>query len=147
MQQLLSQACTAVINIANNCLEIDKPKKIVESRALVTKATNAITIMGKLNAMLTNERKTRLKPALSGSYQILCDQYLSQSVYLLGDDLPEELRKAKSRHFLEATISQRQKTGLASTKKRLSTSSESLNYQGRKKNYSGSQHQQSRQNQ
>ena len=85
MQQLLTQACTAVINIANNCLEADKSKQIVELRALVTKAADAITIMGKLNTMLTNERKTRLKPALSECYQSLCDQDFSQSVYLLGE--------------------------------------------------------------
>ena len=100
MQQLLTQASNAVINIANNCLEADK------------------------------------------SSTDFC-----QSVYLLGENLPEVLRKAKSRHFLDATISKRQKTGLGSTKKGPSTSSESLNYQGRKKNYSGPQHQQSRQNQ
>ena len=35
MQQLLTQACTAVINIANNCLEIEKSNKIVESRAMM----------------------------------------------------------------------------------------------------------------
>ena len=140
MQQRLTKACTAVINIANNCLEADKSTKIVESRALVIKAADAITIMGKLSTMLTNERKTRLKPALSESYQSLCDQDFSQSIYLLGDDLPEELRKAKSQHFLDATISKRQKTGLASSKKRPSTSSESLNCQVRKKNYSGPQH-------
>ena len=52
MQQLLTQACTAVINIANNCLEADKSKQIVELRALVIKAADAITIMGKLNTML-----------------------------------------------------------------------------------------------
>ena len=68
---------------------------------------------GKSNAMLTNERKTRLKPALSESYQSLCDLDLSQSIYLLGGDLLEELRRAKSRHFLEPTILKRQKTGLA----------------------------------
>ena len=61
MQQLLTQACTAVINIANNCLEADKSNKIVESRALVTKAADAITIMVKLNTMLTNEKKNKVK--------------------------------------------------------------------------------------
>ena len=89
-----------------------------------------------MNTMPTNERKTELKPALSESYQSLFDQYFSQSIYLLGDDLPEQLRKAKhffSRHFLETTISKRQKTELASTKKRPSNSSDSLNYRGRKK--------------
>ena len=83
--------------------------------------------MGKLSTMLTNERKTRLKPALSESYQSLCDQDFSQSIYFFEDDLPEELRKAKSQHFLDALISKRQKTGLPSLKKRPSTSSESLN--------------------
>ena len=67
--------------------------------------------MGKLNTMLTNERKTILQPALSESNQSLCDQDFSQPIYLLGGNLPEELRKAK---------------GLASSKKRPSTSSESL---------------------
>ena len=46
MQQLRLKVCTAVINIANNCLEADKSNKIVESKALVTKATDAIAIMG-----------------------------------------------------------------------------------------------------
>ena len=59
--QLLIQVCTAIINISNDYLEADKSNKIVERRALVTEATDAITVMGKLNTMLTNERKTRLK--------------------------------------------------------------------------------------
>ena len=111
MQQLLTQACTAVINIANNCLGAGKSNKIVESRAIVTMAAVAITIMGKLNTMHTNEGKSRFKKELSESCQSLCDQDFSQSIYLLGDDLPEELREAKSQHFLEGTISKRQKQG------------------------------------
>ena len=142
MQQLLTQTCTAVINIANDCLKADNSNKTV-----VLNASDAITIMGKLNTMLTNGRKTRYKPALSEYYQSLCDQDFSQSVYLLRDDLPEQLRKAKSQHFLEATISKRQKTVSVLTKKRSSTRSESLYYQGRNKIYSSPQQQQSRQNQ
>ena len=68
VQQLITQTCTAVMNIANKCLAADKSNKIVESRALFTKAADAITIMGKLNTMLTNERKIRLKPAFYESY-------------------------------------------------------------------------------
>ena len=87
-------------------------------------------------------------PALPQIYYSLCDQDFSQSVYLVGDDLPEELRKAESQHFLGTIISKRKKKlGLASTKKTPSTSSESLNYQGREKSYSVPQHQQLRQNQ
>ena len=33
MQQLLTQAYTAVINTANDCIETDKSNKIVESRS------------------------------------------------------------------------------------------------------------------
>ena len=106
------------------------------SIALVTKAADAITIMGKLNTMLTNERKTRLQPVLSEIYQSLWPGFLPVSISFTGDYLPEELRKAKSRHFLEATISKRQKTGLVSSMKRPRTSSEPLNYQDRKNNYS-----------
>ena len=64
-QQLLTQACTAAKNIANSCFEAGKSNKIAESRAPVTKAADAINVMGKLNTMLTEERKTRLKPAFS----------------------------------------------------------------------------------
>ena len=32
--------------------------------------------------LLTNDRKTRLKPALSENYQSVCDQDFSQSIYL-----------------------------------------------------------------
>ena len=42
MQQLLTQACTAVMNIANNCLEADKSNKTVEplSQRLLTEYHN-----------------------------------------------------------------------------------------------------------
>ena len=43
----------------NNCLEADDSNKIVESTALVKKTAKAITIMGKLNAKFTNDRKER----------------------------------------------------------------------------------------
>lgn len=136
MQQYIVQASTAIINIANECLEADKSNKIVESKVLVSKAADALTIMGKVNSMITNERKTRLKPALSESYQSLCDQDFSESMYLLGDDLPEEMKKARSRHVMEASISKRQKTSPSSqVQKRRPT--ESLNWQGRKKNHQG----------
>ena len=65
--------------------------EIVESRALVTKAGDAITQIGKLNTMLINEKKN-IKPAVSESYQYLCDKDFSQSTYLLGNSLPEELK-------------------------------------------------------
>ena len=57
MQKLLTQACTSVINIANNYVEANKSNNIVESRDFVTKTADAITILTKLNTMLTNERK------------------------------------------------------------------------------------------
>ena len=57
MQQLLTQDCIAVVNIANSCLAAHKFNKIVEWRSLVTKVANAINIMEKLNTILTIEGK------------------------------------------------------------------------------------------
>ena len=51
-----------------NFLETDKFNMAAESRALVTKAEDAMTTMGKLTSMLTKERKTRLKRTFSKSY-------------------------------------------------------------------------------
>ena len=59
MQKLLTQACTSVINIANNYVEANKSNNIVESRDFFTKTADAITILTKLNTMLTNERKKK----------------------------------------------------------------------------------------
>ena len=42
IQHLLTEACTDVINIANNCLETEKSNQIAESRAPVTKAADAM---------------------------------------------------------------------------------------------------------
>ena len=126
MQPLLTQACTAFICIANNCLETRKSNKIVGTRGLLA---NAATVMEKLNTMLANERKTKLKPTHSESYQSLCDQNFSQSKYILGEYLPGELRKAKSQHFLEATVFKRHKRSVSTTKKK---PNKSLKCQGRK---------------
>ena len=56
MEQLLTQACIAVTNIANNCLDDNKSNKIVEFRALVTKADDTITIMGKIPCSPVREK-------------------------------------------------------------------------------------------
>ena len=147
MQKLLTQACTSVINIANNYVEANKSNNIVESRDFVTKTADAITILTKLNTMLTNERKKKdqnqhfLRVTVTFVTRSSPSQYIFQgTIYQKSSEEPNtdtswrlQFRKHK-------------KTGLASTKKRLSTSSDSLNYQVGKKNYSSLQHQQSRQN-
>ena len=102
MQQLLTQDCTAVINIAN----------IVK-------------------------------------YKIVNREHWSHRLYHLGEDLPGELRKDKSKgnpksKFLEATIPERQKARMIPTKK---IPDECLNQHGRKKNQSGSEHPEQRQGQ
>ena len=81
MQQLLIKACKDVINTANNCVEDANSNKVFE----YTNTVDAINIIVKVNIMFTNEREKRLKPALTESKQSLCDQDLSQLVYLLGE--------------------------------------------------------------
>ena len=84
MQQLLTLDCTAVIDIANNCLEGYKFNKIVNR------------------------------------------EHWSHRLYHLGEDLPGELRKDKSKgnpksKFLEATIPERQKARMIPTKNYLAS--------------------------
>ena len=127
-----------------NFLETDKFNMAAESRALVTKAEDAMTTMGKLTSMLTKERKTRLKRTFSKSYQNLYDQDFSQTVHLLGN---KNSQKPNCDTFWKLQfLKDKKKQGkqqVVSPSSR--TSSESLNYQGRKKNFSGPQYQQPKQ--
>ena len=82
MQKLLTQACTSVINIANNYVEANKSNNIVESRDFVTKTADAITILTKLNTMLTNERKKKIKTSTFWELQLpLWPGVLPVSIY------------------------------------------------------------------
>ena len=54
---------------------------------------------------MTFERKERLKNALSQDCKTICEQDHSDSKQLLGDDLANNVKKAKATHSMNQSIS------------------------------------------
>ena len=146
LQNIVLKATSEVVEIANLCLEADNKNEVIHSKDVVVKAVDAITLLGKSNHQMTFQRKERLKNALSEDYKTICEQDHSDSKQLLGDDLADNVKKAKTTHFMSQSISSktlrlcssspRNLTSLYSNSSNASTSiTHSLNLQGRKKNF------------
>ena len=110
-------------------LEADNKNEVINSKDAVVKAIDAIP-----------------KNALSEDYQTICEQDSSDSKQLLGDDLADKVKKVKATHSMDQSISNkrlrlsssssRNPTSLYSSSSKTSTSTtHSLNFQGRKKNF------------
>ena len=65
---------TAALNIANLYLDADNKDRLIESKEVVVKAIDAITLLGRAPKQITFERKERLRSALSEDYRSICDQ-------------------------------------------------------------------------
>ena len=144
LQNLILKSTAIVTDIANNCLEAENRNEIIHSKDIVVKAIDAITLLGRANYQFIFERKERLKNALSDDYKAICEQDHSDSKQLLGDDLAENIKKAKSTYYLNQSISNKRLKPSSSPRNPTSLSnhtksSQSLNSQGRKKNFTSSQ--------
>ena len=95
---------------------------------------------------MTFERKEKLKNALSEGYETICEQDHSDFKKLLGDDLANNVNKAKATHSINQSISNkrlrlsfsslRNPAYLYSSSSKASASTtHSLNFQGYKKNF------------
>ena len=146
LQNIVLQATSAVVEIANLCLEFDNKNEMIQSKDVVVKAIDTITLLGKANDQMTFERKERLKNTLTRDYKTICEQDHSDSKELLGDDLADNVKKAEATHSMNQSISNkrlrlsssspRNLTSLYSSSSNASTSSNhSLNFQDRMKNY------------
>ena len=130
------------MNIANICLDADKKDRLIESKEVVVKTIDAITLLGRASKQITFERMERLKSALLKDYQSICDQDRSSSKFLLGDDLAENIRKAKATYLLNQSISAKKQSSstayssLTVSRNPSTSKNRGLNCQGRKKNYS-----------
>ena len=82
LQNLFLKSSTAVMNLANICLDADNKNRSIESKEVVVKATHAITLLGRALKQITFERKERLRSALSEDYRSICDQDHSSSKFL-----------------------------------------------------------------
>ena len=56
LQNLISKSSTAVMNIANICLDADNKDQLIESKKVVVKATDAIRLLGGVSKQITFER-------------------------------------------------------------------------------------------
>ena len=146
LQNIVLKATSAVVETANLCLEADNKNEVTHSEDVVIKAIDAITFLGKANHQMTFERKETLINALSEDYKTICEQDYSDSKQLLGNDLADNVKKAKATHSMNQSISNkrlrlfssssRNPTSLYLSNSKSSTSTtHSLNFQGRKKNF------------
>ena len=134
LDNIVLKATSAVVEIANLCLEADNKNEVIHSKDVVIKVIDAITLLGKANHQMTFEIKERLKNGLSEDYKIICEQDHSDYKQLFGDDLADNVKKAKATQFTSnkrlrlTSSSPRNPTSLYSSNVKASTStSHSLN--------------------
>ena len=96
--------------IANLYLETDNKNEVIHSKHDAVKSLDGITLLGKVNDQMTFERKERLKNALSKDYRTICEPHHSDSKKLLGDDLADNMKKAKTTHSMNQSISNKRLT-------------------------------------
>ena len=94
-----------MVEIANVCLEANNKNEEFHSKDVVIKAIDAVTLLSKANDQMTFERRERLRNALSEDYKTICEQDHSDSKQLLGDDLADNVKKAKATHSMNQSIS------------------------------------------
>ena len=146
LQKIDLKATSAVLENVNLCLEADNKNDVIDSKDVVVKAIDAITLLDKLNYQTTFEMKERLKNALSEDYKTFFDEDHSDSKQMLGDYLADNVKKANSTYSMNQSISNkrlrlsssssRSPTSLYSSNSKASTSSSHLlRFQGRIKNF------------
>ena len=119
---------------------------VINSKDVVVKAIEAISLLGKANHQMTFEKKERLKNVLSEDYKTISEQDYSDSKQLREDNSADNVKKAKGTHSMNQSISNkrlrlsssspRNPTSLYSSNSKASTiTTHSLKFQGGKKNF------------
>ena len=153
IQKSISLATSAILQISNEDLKCQKESEFsFDHKKVVSTAIDAISFMAKATHSLSTERRDRLKPVLNEEVRSLCDFEPTSFEYLFGENMNENLKLAKENYKLSqnsVSIKSRNKiTGPSSRtgfkrrpddesgKSFSSRTQQSLNYQGRKKEYS-----------
>ena len=105
IQETLLCATTAVANIANLVLEADKQSRMVDTKAIVTHALNATTLMGNIHSKLNNKRKELIGKTLPADIKEVCSAQREVTTQLFGDDLGKAVREAKELNKLSNDLS------------------------------------------
>ena len=62
------------MNIANICLDAANNDRLIDSKEVVVKGIDAITLLGRVSKQIAFERKKRQRSAFSEAYRSICDQ-------------------------------------------------------------------------
>ena len=100
VQNIVLKTTSAVIEIANLCLQVDNKNEVIHFKDGIVKTIDAITLLSKVNHPMAFERKERLKYTLLEDYKIICEQDHSDSKQLLRDGLADAMKKAKAPHCM-----------------------------------------------
>ena len=150
IQKGLIFATSAVLEIADELTLAQNEKRPPNLRKVMGHTVDSVTLMGRAQKQISEERKERLKPVLNEVIRTLCDKETSDSKYLFGENLLENMKEAKesfriSNSLVNNPTTKFQKVSYQSGSKRSfgytnsgagarSSASHSLNFQGSKRN-------------
>ena len=95
LQETLLCAIRAVANIANVVLDADNQSRMVDTKAVVTHALNATTLMANIDSKLNNKRKELIGKTFPTDIREVCSAQREVTTQLFGDDLGKAVREAK----------------------------------------------------
>ena len=98
-------ATTAVTNIANLVLEADNQSRMVDTKAVVTHALNATTLIGNIHSKLNNKWKELIGKTLPADIREVCSAQREVTTQLSGDNLGKEVQEAKELNKLSYNLS------------------------------------------
>ena len=76
-------------------LMLTEKNEVIQTKIVVTTAVDAVALLGRVNNMVTKDRKGRLRSALSVDVKDLCDKNYDESQNLLGDNLADKRKQGK----------------------------------------------------
>ena len=95
IQKDIITAANSMIQISQSVLEADKKSTMVDSKEIVKKCFDAITMLGTAHAKLNNKRKHAISSSLDPEIKDVCSSRHTVTGYLFGDDLPKAIKDAK----------------------------------------------------
>ena len=87
MQTTLSKAATAVAQVTDHVLSVNKAGKNVDVAEVLTKQTDALTLIGHTMIEMSVKRREAMKPALKREYASLCANEVPITENLFGNEL------------------------------------------------------------
>ena len=150
-QKSIVHATIAVLKMADELMHADNESRSPDLRKIMGNTVDAVTLLAKSHRQMSGERKERFRPVLSEDIRGICDIDTTNSEYLFGENLTEIMKEVKdnfrmSKSIVNDTVSKSYpkkhypRTGSKRSFEnmndtRVSSSSFSLNSQGRKRNH------------